>query len=137
MTKISLLRYLSAFVIVCTILILTLIDSISLTRRYTQIGELFFFDQHFISKHFEQISNYGHTFAAFILTLLTLPLLKRPFLIAIPALIVFVVASEGLQYFSPTRVSNLDDVFYNLIGIAVATALFFIFKKTLSPPKAP
>ncbi len=43
------------------------------------------------------------------------------------------ICGEGLQYFSPTRVSKIEDIFYNLIGIALATALFFIFKKTFSP----
>jgi uncharacterized membrane protein YuzA (DUF378 family) len=30
----------------------------------------------------------------------------------------------------------MEDIFYNLIGIALATTLFFIFKKMLSPEKA-
>ncbi len=116
-----------------TILILSLLDAADLTSLYLFVGKVIFIDPQIIAKHFEQISNYGHTLAAFILTLLTLPLLKRPLLIAIPALTIFVVCGEGLQYFSPSRNSKIEDIFYNLIGIALATTLFFIFKKTFSP----
>ena len=120
-----------------TILMVSLLDAAALTSCYLFIGKVLFIDPQIVAKHFVQISNYGHALAAFILTLLTLPLLKRPLLIAIPALTIFVVCSEGLQYFSPTRVSKIEDIFYNLVGIALATTLFFVFKKMLSPEEAP
>jgi len=93
--------------VICSLAIaivtLSLVDAGALVSFYLFVGKLLFIDPHIVAKHFEQISNYGHTLAAFILTLLTLPLLKRPLLIAIPALTIFVVCGEGLQYFSRRR----------------------------------